>query len=74
LDSRLWSEPSEILGRPRASVPLRPPRTALGSFEIVGGLQERSVYVYWQQIKKNEQFGFDFNYKITEVLEDGRAR
>jgi hypothetical protein len=40
----------------------------------VGGLQERSVYVYWQQIKKNEQFGFDFNYKITEVLEDGRAR
>ncbi len=61
-------------GRTPATIPARPPRTALGSFEIVGGLEDRSVYVYWQSIGDSERNGPDFSYQITEVMVDGRAR
>ena len=43
-----------------------------GSFEVVNGLTDRAVYVYWQQIHPSERNGPDFGYTVTEVLEAGR--
>ena len=73
-DSRLWSEVSETKGQPLAALPRRPPRTAAGSFEVVNGLTDRAVYVYWQQINPSEWNGPDFGYTVTEVLEGGQTR
>ena len=38
-DPRLWSEISTASVRTLPKIPSRPPQTAVGSFEIVGGLQ-----------------------------------
>lgn len=46
----------------------------VGSFEIVGGLQDRTIYVYWQQITKTKRNGEDFRYSVTEVFESGNVR
>ena len=72
--SRLWSEVSEIRGRAQSALPHRPPRTFTGSFEVVNGLTDRAVYVYWQQINPSERNGPDFGYAVTEVLEAGRPK
>ena len=71
-DSRLWSEVSETRGRAQSALPHRPPRTFTGSFEVVNGLTDRAVYVYWQQINPSERNGPEFGYTVTEVLEAGR--
>lgn len=57
-----------------ATIPDSPPRTTLGSFEIVSRSQHRSVYVYWQQIPTSQKNGPGFNYTVTNVLEKGQEK
>lgn len=55
--------------RIKISVPEYPPRTDIGSFEIVTSKDNtsecRDVYVYWQQIPEYYKNGEDFNYTVT---------
>jgi len=55
-------------------VPAAAPRMARGGFEVVAGLQERQIYVYWQQIPREQQHGPDFHYFVSEVKEGQRVR
>ncbi len=71
----LWSETVEITQRTAARIPDLPPKTKLGSFEVVNyQMQNRSVYVYWQQLPKSAQNGPEFGYRVTEVREGGLIR
>ncbi|CAB4058713.1 DOME [Lepeophtheirus salmonis] len=69
----LWSE--ERLGNARTlpSVPVKSPNTVIGSFEIISGFDSRDIYVYWQQVEKEEELGPNFGYRITEVFEGDKV-
>ena len=53
-------------------MPAASPRTTLGSFELVGLANSRTVYVYWQQIAAQQQNGPQFRYCAVR-LRPGRA-
>ncbi|XP_071748942.1 cytokine receptor isoform X2 [Lepeophtheirus salmonis] len=69
----LWSE--ERLGNARTlpSVPVKSPNTVIGSFEIISGFDSRDIYVYWQQVEKEEELGPNFGYRVTEVFEGDKV-
>ena len=73
-ETRLWSDVVTATARTLPRVPSTPPRVAQGSFEVVGGMQERRVYLYWQQIPDTARNGPDFSYVVTEVSEAGKIR
>jgi len=50
------------------------PKTDIGSFEVSGGLPNRDVYIYWQQIPHCQKNGNKFEYKIISVEENGYKR
>lgn len=69
----LWSDSVTVSGMTQSSIPPHAPKTAPGSFEVVGGLEERSVLVYWQKLPPTIYNGPGFGYDVTEVVEDGRV-
>lgn len=70
-DESMWSKNSSITVRTMSKIPGAPPKTNIGSFEIVssGGnsLNNTDVYVYWQQIPEDIKNGQDFSYRIGHV-------
>jgi hypothetical protein len=70
----MWSEASVSSVRTMAALPEKPPRMARGSFEIVGALQQRLIYVYWQHVPDFLRNGPDFEYIVTQVIEAGSNR
>lgn len=73
-EERLWSEFNEITSRTLSKIPERPPKVTQGSFEIVGGLQDRQIYLYWQNLQKEEENGPDFKYVVTQVKEENLVK
>ncbi|CAH0385116.1 unnamed protein product [Bemisia tabaci] len=73
----LWSEPASVTVKTLPDVPSSPPKTDVGTFEIVPRdhpHHDRDVYVYWQQIPDYSKNGDDFEYKVIEVKEAGIPR
>lgn len=70
----VWSTPAYVTVKTGPTVPGAPPKTDIGSFEIAGGLPNRDVYIYWQQIPDYLQNGIHFEYNISEVKENGTSR
>ena len=56
-----------------ATVPPSPPRIHPGSFEITGGINDRSVVVFWQKLDAKTHNGEDFRYTVTDVRRDGHS-
>jgi hypothetical protein len=56
------------------TVPGAVPKTDIGSYEVSGGLPNRDVYIYWQQIPDHLKNGDKFEYKIISVEENGQKR
>ena len=54
-------------------VPPSPPRIHPGSFEITGGINDRSVVVFWQKLDAKTHNGEDFRYTVTDVRTDGHS-
>ena len=65
-----WSTPANITFRTKNQIPLRPPKTDIGSFEISGVASTRGVYIFWQRIFDWEQCGNMFGY-ILQIYENG---
>lgn len=53
-------------------MPKYPPRTDIGSFEVVENNNSRDVYLYWQVIPAKDENGDDFRYKVEVVDASGR--
>ena len=71
---RLWSRVAHAKVHTQQALPAAAPRMTPGSFEIVGGLQDRTVYVYWQRIDPTQKNGKDFKYSVTSVVEAGNVK
>lgn len=56
------------------TVPGAAPKTDIGSFEVIAGLYNRDVYLYWQQIPEYMYNGENFGYKVIYVKEGGVLR
>ncbi|XP_046483327.1 uncharacterized protein dome isoform X2 [Neodiprion pinetum] len=67
-----WSQFSDINFRTAATLPGRPAKTDVGSFEIVAKSANRDVYIYWQSIPAYLENGDNFMYKIVNVEENGK--
>ncbi|XP_025196272.1 cytokine receptor-like [Melanaphis sacchari] len=64
-DEDKWSAPGNITADTKPTIPNRPPRTDIGSFESVispSDKSKRDVLVYWQTIEENEKCGESFEY------------
>ena len=72
-DARYWSQPTTVEQRTLATVPPSPPRIHPGSFEITGGINDRSVVVFWQKLDAKTHNGEDFRYTVTDVRTDGHS-
>lgn len=69
-----WSKFAYVTFRTLAELPARPPKTEIGSFEILKATSsKRDLYVYWEQINANEKNGGNFTYKITHIEENGAS-
>jgi len=69
-----WSAPTINTFRTKPTLPGAVPKTDIGSFEVLGGLPNRDVYIYWQQIPDHLKNGDKFEYKIISVEENGHKR
>ncbi|VVC44107.1 Hypothetical protein CINCED_3A018202 [Cinara cedri] len=70
-----WSAPGCITLKTKPTIPKRPPRTDIGSFECVTSPVDKStrdVYIYWQNIDDSEKCGDLFEYRAyyTTVMAD----
>ncbi|VVC42350.1 Fibronectin type III,Immunoglobulin-like fold [Cinara cedri] len=70
-----WSAPGCITLKTKPTIPRRPPRTDIGSFECVPSQVDKStrdVYIYWQNIDDSEKCGDLFEYRVyyTTVMAD----
>ncbi|RZB38682.1 cytokine receptor, partial [Asbolus verrucosus] len=66
-DESMWSRNASITVRTSSKVPDKPPKTDVGSYEIVASgnsLQYREAYIYWQQILEEQKNGPDFRYNV----------
>ena len=57
-----------------ASLPPSPPRIHPGGFEIIGGINDRTVVVFWQKLDEKLHNGEDFRYTVTDVRQDGHSQ
>merc|ERR1719507_1008128 len=73
-DPRYWSEPTSVEQRTLASRPPSPPRIHPGSFEIIGGINDRTVVVFWQKLDEKLHNGDNFRYTVTDVRQDGHSQ
>ncbi|XP_071454335.1 cytokine receptor isoform X2 [Hetaerina americana] len=69
-----WSQPANITPCTLPTIPGAAPKTDIGSFEVAGGLPNRDVYIYWQEIPEYLHNGPNFEYKIIEIHENGIKR
>jgi len=67
----LWSDPASVTAMTLPAPPYRPPDTHPASFEIVGGLDSRNIFVYWKKLENRERNGPGFSYQIARVDEAG---
>ncbi|XP_026821752.1 cytokine receptor-like isoform X1 [Rhopalosiphum maidis] len=61
-----WSPPGSITLKTKPSIPRRPPRTDIGSFECITSRidqTKRDVFIYWQKIDDSEKCGDSFQYR-----------
>lgn len=61
-----WSPPGCITLKTKPSIPRRPPRTDVGSFESLPSRidkSKRNVFIYWQKIDDSEKCGDSFEYR-----------
>ncbi|KAF5285234.1 hypothetical protein FQR65_LT13298 [Abscondita terminalis] len=69
-DESMWSKNFSLAIRTDKKVPGRPPKTNIGSFEIVSTgttLNQREVFIYWQQIPSYIINGPNFTY-VVEIV------
>ncbi|XP_018565709.1 cytokine receptor [Anoplophora glabripennis] len=66
-DESMWSENATRTIRTKSKVPDCPPKTNLGSFQIVINDNSRNVYIYWQQLKAEQYNGQNLSY-IAKIL------
>ena len=72
-DARYWSQPASAEQKTLASIPPSPPRIHPGSFEIIGGINDRTVVVFWQKLDEKLHNGEDFRYTVTDVRQEGHS-
>ncbi len=71
---KFWSPYAFQTVKTIAVRPDQPPATAIGSFEVVNhDIQNRNVFVYWQQIAPETRNGPGFHYSITETAQADKA-
>ncbi|XP_008178335.1 cytokine receptor-like isoform X1 [Acyrthosiphon pisum] len=73
-----WSSPGHITLKTKPSIPRRPPRTDIGSFESITSRidkSKRNVFIYWQQIDDSEKCGDSFEYRAyyTSTTEQNKS-
>ena len=73
-DPRYWSQPTSAEQRTLASLPPSPPRIHPGSFEIIGGINDRTVVVFWQKLDEKLHNGNSFRYTVTDVRQEGHSQ
>ena len=66
-DSRYWSDVAHIEQRTLPVVPPTPPTTHPGSFEIIGGINDRTVVVFWKKLDEKFHNGDNFRYTVTNT-------
>ncbi|KAL4103291.1 hypothetical protein QTP88_018668 [Uroleucon formosanum] len=62
-----WSPPGNITMKTKPSIPRRPPRIDIGSFESITSLidnSKRNIYIYWQEVDNSEKCGDSFEYRV----------
>ncbi|XP_034948371.1 cytokine receptor [Chelonus insularis] len=67
-----WSQFSDLTFRTSPKLPGSPPRTDIGSFEIMENNASRDVYLYWQTIPSYLENGDNFKYQVVLVEENNR--
>jgi len=72
-DARYWSQPASAEQKTLASIPPSPPRIHPGSFEIIGGINDRTVVVFWQKLDEKLHNGENFRYTVTDVRQEGHS-
>lgn len=65
-----WSDYAVVTFRTASELPERAPVTDIGSFSVLETVKNQEIYVYWQQIKPEEQNGEKFEYTVI-VRENG---
>jgi len=73
-DPRYWSQPTSVEQTTLASLPPSSPRIHPGGFEIIGGINDRTVVVFWQKLDEKLHNGEDFRYTVTDVRSDGHSQ
>ena len=73
-DPRYWSQPTSVEQTTLASLPPSPPRIHPAGFEIIGGINDRTVVVFWQKLDEKLHNGEDFRYTVTDVRQDGHSQ
>ena len=73
-DARYWSQTTSVEQRTLATVPPSPPRIHPASFEVIGGINDRTVVVFWQKLDDKLHNGEDFRYTVTDVRQDGHSQ
>ncbi|KAK4871636.1 hypothetical protein RN001_015760 [Aquatica leii] len=69
-DEFMWSKNSSLTIITRSRLPGRPPVTNIGSFEVVSSgntLNQREVFIYWQQIPQSLANGPNFTYAVEVI-------
>lgn len=70
----MWSRHASVITRIRSALPAAPPKLNMGSFEVINGLMDRSIIIYWQHILRHEENGENVTYQFVSVLEDQEER
>lgn len=70
VEEDMYSEPAVIIFRTSPTLPSFPPRTDIGSFEIVENNGNRDIYLYWQMIQQYYENGNKFKYQVNHVEEN----
>ncbi|KAK5639012.1 hypothetical protein RI129_011504 [Pyrocoelia pectoralis] len=69
-DESMWSANTTVTCYTDSKIPGAPPLTNIGSFEIISSgntLNQREVFVYWQQIPLQVTNGENFTYYVEAV-------
>ena len=72
-DPKYWSKVAKITGSTLAKSPQFAPKTHPGSFEVITGLNERTVIVYWKNLEKKYHNGPNIKYVITDDIEGEKS-
>lgn len=61
-DESMWSENATRTVRTKSKAPDFPPKTDIGSFQIMNNEHSRNVYIYWQQLQVEQYNGQNLTY------------